>query len=124
MPATKETNSYICSVIDILITIGNLIESHIKHKIYIVGDFNFDFPSNHPGCILCKEFMRDYKQKFCDTLVDSTDSNMFTYCLASLNSRSFIDNLLLDSASYCDVVKIIVVLMTVVLIFLITLRCY
>ena len=47
--------------------------------------------------------MRDYKLKCCDMLNDSTDSNMFRYCHASLNSHSFIDNFLVDSTSYCDV---------------------
>ena len=84
---------------------GNLIESHTKHKIVIVGDFNVDFAFNNPGCILFKEFMRDYKLKCSDTLIDSTDFNMFTYGQASLNSHSFIDNFLVDSASYCDVVN-------------------
>ena len=49
--------------------------------------------------------MRDYKLKCCNTLIDSTDSNMFTYCHASLNSHSFIDHFLVVSASYCDVVN-------------------
>ena len=63
LSVNKKPNSYNCSVIDILTGIGNLIELHIKHKIVIGGDFNFDFASNHPGCILIEEFMRDYKHK-------------------------------------------------------------
>ena len=39
----KEPNSYNCNVIDILTGIGNLIESHTKHKIVIGSDFNSDF---------------------------------------------------------------------------------
>ena len=38
--------------------------------------------------------------------MDITDSNnMFTYCHASLNSHSFIDNFLPHSAAYCDVIN-------------------
>ena len=99
----KVSNSYSCSVIDILRGIANLTESHIKHK--IGGDFHFDFVSNRPGCILFNEFMRVYKPKFCDTLNDTTVSNIFTYCHAFLNRHSFVDNCLVDSASYCDVVN-------------------
>ena len=78
MPVNKKPKSYNSNVIDILTGIGNPIESHNKHKILNGGDFNFDFASSHPGCILLKKFMKDYKLKFCDTLIDSTDSNMFT----------------------------------------------
>ena len=70
----KEPDGYNCNVVDIL----TLIESHTKHKIFIAGDFNFNFASNHHGYILFKELVRDYKLKFCDTLTDSTDSNIFT----------------------------------------------
>ena len=92
LPVNKDPNSYNCNVIDMLTRIGNLIKSHTKHNIVIGVDFNFDFAFNHPGCILFKEFMRDYKLKCCDALIDSIDSNMFTYCHASLNSHSFIDH--------------------------------
>ena len=59
LPVNKEPNSHNCNVIDILPWIDNLIESHTKHKIVIGIDFNFDFASNHPDCILFKGFMRD-----------------------------------------------------------------
>ena len=97
----KALNSYSCSVIDILTGIGNLIKSHTKHEIVICGDFNFDFTT----IFYLKNLWEICKLKCREILIDSTYSMMFTYCYASLNSHSFIDHFLVDSASYCDVVN-------------------
>ena len=102
LPVCKEQNGYINDMSDIFSGISYVLDQYPDYSVIVAGDFNCDIVSDNIGCKLVAQFMVEHRLACCDKWCNKDIK--YTYCHASLDSRSFIDHFLVSN-SICSQVE-------------------